>query len=168
MWAILCGAERYPAIEDCGQEREAWLRQFLELPEGIPSHATFKRVLPVWEPVALPQGFLNWRCAVAEGTQGEVVAIAGKALRRSFAKSRGKRAIPMVSAWATANGGVLGQRKVDSKSNEVPAIPALLDLLALNGGLVTSDALGCQRAIAQKVGAQGAAYVLALKDNQPT
>ena len=166
--AVLCGAESYPAIEDFGQEREAWLRQFLELPSGIPSHDTFNRVLRVLAPEALQRGFLNWRQAVAEVTHGEVVAIDGKALRRSFAKSRSKRAIHMVSAWATANGVVLGQRKVDTKSNEITAIPALLELLALKGCIVTIDAMGCQRAIAQTIVEQGADYVLALKDNQPT
>jgi predicted transposase YbfD/YdcC len=166
--AVLCGAESYPAIEDFGQEREAWLRQFLELPSGIPSHDTFNRVLRVLEPEALQRGFLNWMQAVAEVTHGEVVAIDGKALRRSFAKSRSKRAIHMVSAWATANGVVLGQRKVDTKSNEITAIPALLELLALKGCIVTIDAMGCQRAIAQTIVEQGADYVLALKDNQPT
>ena len=166
--AVLCGAESYPAIEDFGQEREAWLRQFLELPGGIPSHDTFNRVLRVLEPGALQQCFLNWMQAVAEVTQGEVVAIDGKALRRSFAKDTGKRAIHMVSAWATTNGVVLGQRKVDTKSNEITAIPALLELLTLKGCIVTIDAMGCQRAIAQKIVEQGADYVLALKDNQPT
>ena len=112
--------------------------------------------------------FLQWMQAVAEVTAGEVVAIDGKALRRSFAKGTAKRAIPMVSAWATANGVMLGQRKVDTKSNEITAIPALLALLALKGGLVTIDAMGCQRAIAQKIMEQGADYVLALKGNQPT
>jgi predicted transposase YbfD/YdcC len=166
--AVLCGAESYPAIEDFGQEREAWLRQFLELPGGIPSHDTFNRVLRVLEPVALEQCFLNWMQAVAGVTHGEVVAIDGKALRRSFAKDIGKRAIHMVSAWATANGVVLGQRKVDTKSNEIAAIPALLELLTLKGCIVTIDAMGCQRAIAQVIVEQEADYVLALKDNQPT
>src|SRR4029453_8270690 len=117
---------------------------------------------------ALQRCFLNWMQAVAEVTHGEVVAIDGKALRRSFAKSRSKRAIHMVSAWATPNGVVLGQRKVDTKSNEITAIPALLELLALKGCIVTIDAMGCQRAIAQTIVAQGADYVLALKGNQPT
>jgi predicted transposase YbfD/YdcC len=106
--------------------------------------------------------------AVAAATAGEVVAIDGKALRRSFDKGTTKRAIHMVSAWATANGVVLGQRKVDAKSNEITAIPELLDLLALTGCIVTIDAMGCQRAIAQKIVVQGADYVLALKGNQPT
>lgn len=166
--AVLCGAESYPAIEDFGHEREEWLRQFLELPAGIPSHDTFNRVLRVLDPVEFQSCFLSWMQAVAEVTQGEVVAIDGKALRRSFAKGTGKRAIHMVSAWATGNRVVLGQRKVDTKSNEITAIPALLELLVLKGCIVTIDAMGCQRAIAQKVVEQGADYVLALKGNQPT
>src|SRR5712691_2844412 len=166
--AVLCGAESYPAIEDFGQEREEWLRQFLELPEGIPSHDTFNRVLRLLDPVEFQACFLRWMQAVAEVTAGEVVAIDGKALRRSFAKRTGKRAIHMVSAWASENGVVLGQRKVDTKSNEITAIPELLDLLALKGCIVTIDAMGCQRTIAQKIVEHGADYVLALKGNQPT
>jgi predicted transposase YbfD/YdcC len=166
--AVLCGAESYPAIEDFGQEREEWLRQVLELPEGIPSHDTFNRVLRLLDPVEFQACFLRWRQAVAEVTAGEVVAIDGKALRRSFAKGTGKRAIYMVSAWASENGVVLGQRKVDTKSNEITAIPELLDLLALKGCIVTIDAMGCQRTIAQKIVEHGADHVLALKGNQPT
>ncbi len=166
--AVLCGAESYPAIEDFGYEREAWLKQFLELPEGIPSHDTFNRVLRLLDPVQFQACFLSWMRAVAEATAGEVVAIDGKALRRSFDKGRAKRAIHLVSAWATTNGVVLGQRKVAAKSNEITAIPELLDLLALKGCIVTMDAMGCQRAIAQKIIEQGADYVLALKGNQPT
>jgi predicted transposase YbfD/YdcC len=166
--AVLCGAESYPAIEDFGHEREEWLKQFLELPEGIPSHATFNRVLRLMDPVPFQACFLRWMQAVAEVTTGEIVAIDGKALRRSFAKGTGKRAIHMVSAWASENGVVLGQRKVDTKSNAITAIPELLDLLALKGCIVTIDAMGCQRTIAQKIVEQEADYVLALKGNQPT
>ena len=166
--AVLCGAESYPAIEDFGHEREGWLKQFLELPAGIPSHDTFNRVLRLLDPVQFQACFLSWMRAVAEATAGEVVAIDGKALRRSFDKGTAKRAIHMVSAWATENGVVLGQRKVDAKSNEITAIPELLDLLALKGCIVTIDAMGCQRTIAQKIVEQGADYVLALKGNQPT
>jgi predicted transposase YbfD/YdcC len=166
--AVLSGAESYPAIEDFGSEREGWLSQFLEVPAGIPSHDTFNRVLRLLDPVELQSCFLRWMQAVAEVTDGEVVAIDGKALRRSFGKGTAKRAIHMVSAWATANGVVLGQRKVDTKSNEITAIPALLALLALKGCIGTIDAMGCQRAIAQKIVEQGADYVLALKGNQPT
>jgi len=149
--AVLCGAESYPAIEDFGQEREDWLGQFLELPAGIPSHDTFTRVLRLLDPVQFQSCFLRWMQAVAEVTAGEVVAIDGKTLRRSFEKGTAKRAIHMVSAWATENGVVLGQRKVDTKSNEITAIPALLQLLALKGCIVTIDAMGCQRAIAEKI-----------------
>jgi predicted transposase YbfD/YdcC len=166
--AVLCGAESYPAIEDFGVEREEWLRQFLELPEGIPSHDTFNRVFRLLDPVEFQRCVLGWMQAVAEVTAGEVVAIDEKALRRSFAKGTSKRAIHMVSAWASENGGVLGQRKVDTKSNEITAIPALLDLLVLKGCIVTIDAMGCQRTIAQTIIEQGADYVLALKGNQPT
>ena len=166
--AVLCGAESFPAIEDFGHEREEWLRQFLALPEGIPSHDTFNRVFRLLDPLKFQACFLSWMQAVVKETQGEVVAIDGKALRRSFDKGRAKRAIHMVSAWATENGVVLGQRKVDVKSNEITAIPELLDLLALKGCIVTIDAMGCQRAIAQKVIEQKADYVLALKGNQPT
>jgi hypothetical protein len=119
-------------------------------------------------PVQLQACFPRWRQAVAEATAGEGVAIDGKALRRSFEKGTAKRAIHMVSAWATANGVGLGQRKVDTKSNEITAMPELLDLLARKGGIVTSDAMGCQRAIAEKILDQGADYGLALQGNQPT
>jgi predicted transposase YbfD/YdcC len=166
--AVLCGAESFPAIEDFGHEREEWLKHFLELPEGIPSHDTFNRVLRLLEPVQFQACFLSWMQAVAAATQGEVVAIDGKRLRRSFDKGTAKRAIHMVSAWATENGVVLGQRKVDAKSNEVTAIPELLALLALKGCIVTIDAMGCQRTIAQQIVEQHADYVLALKGNQPT
>jgi hypothetical protein len=155
-------------MEDFGHERAAWLQQFLELPGGMPSHDTFNRVLWRLDPVQLQACFLRWMQAVAEVTVGAGVAIDGKALRRSFEKGTAKRAIHMVSAWATENGVVLGQRKVDTKSNEITAIPELLDLLALKGGIVTIDAMGCQRTIAQKILDQGADSVRALKGNPPT
>src|SRR4030095_9614281 len=166
--AVLCGAESFPAIEDFGHEREAWLQHFLELPGGLPPPDHFNRVFRFLDRLQFQACFLSWMQAVAEATVGEVVAIDGKALRRSFAKGTAKRAIHMVSAWATENGVVLGQRKVDTKSNEITAIPELLALLALKGCIVTIDAMGCQRAIAEKIVAQGADYVLALKGNQPT
>ena len=166
--AVLCGAESFPAIEDFGQVRYTWLKQFLELPNGIPSHDTFNRVFRVLDPVQFQACFLSWMQAVADETQGEVVTIDGKTLRRSFDRSSAKRAIHMVSAWATENGVVLGQRKVDDKSNEITAIPELLELLALKGCIVTIDAMGCQRAIAQQIVEDQADYVLALKENQPT
>ena len=121
------------------------------MPEGILSHDTFNRVLRLMDPLEFQACFLRWMQAVAEVTAGEVVAIDGKALRRSFANGASKRAIHLVSAWASENGVVLGQRKVDTKSNEITAIPKLLDLLALKGGIVTIEAMGCQRAIAQTI-----------------
>lgn len=166
--AVLCGAESFPAMEDFGHARYEWLKQFLELPGGIPSHDTFNRVFRLLDPVQFQAGFLRWMQAVAEVTEGEVVAIDGKTLRRSFDKATAQRAIHMVSAWATENGVVLGQCKVDDKSNEITAIPELLELLALQGCIVTIDAMGCQRAIAEQIIESGADYVLALKGNQPT
>ncbi len=166
--AVLCGAESFPAIEDFGYARYEWLKQFLELPGGIPSHDTFNRVFRLLDPVQFQACFLSWMQAVAAETQGEGVAIDGKTLRRSFDKGSAKRAIHMVSAWATETGVVLGQRKVDAKSNEITAIPELLELLALKGCIVTIDAMGCQRAIAQQIVERDADYVLALKGNQPT
>ena len=141
---------------------------FWSCPKGFPPMTPLIGSCACWIRCSFRACFLNWMQAVAEVTQGEVVAIDGKALRRSFEKGTAKRAIHMVSAWATENGVVLGQRKVDTKSNEITAIPALLDLLALKGCIVTIDAMGCQRAIAQKIVEQGADYVLALKGNQPT
>jgi predicted transposase YbfD/YdcC len=166
--AVLCGAESYPAIEDFGHDREEWLKQFWELPEGIPSQDTFTRVVRVLDPVQFQACCLRWRQAVAEVTAGEIVAIDGKALRRSFAKGTGKRAIPRVRAWASEKGVVVGQRKGDTKSNEITAIPELLARVVLSGCIVTIDAMGCQRTMAQKIVDHGADSVLALKGNQPT
>jgi predicted transposase YbfD/YdcC len=166
--AVICGAEGWVDLEAYGKAKEEWLRQFLLLPHGIPSHDTFARVLARLDPEELQPCFLRWLRAVSEVTAGEVVAIDGKTLRRSFDQASGKGAITMVSAWATANRLVLGQQKVDEKSNEITAMPALLELLALEGGIVTIDAMGGQRAIARRVIEKGADYVLALKGNQGT
>jgi predicted transposase YbfD/YdcC len=166
--AVLCGAESFPAIEDFGQARYEWLKQFLALPGGIPSHDTVNRVFRLLDPVKFQACLLRWMEAVGAATQGEVGAIEGKRLRRSFDKGAVKGASHMVSAWATENGVVLGQRKVDTKSNEITAIPQLLELLALKGCIVTIDAMGCQRAIAPQIIESGADYVLTVKGNQPT
>jgi predicted transposase YbfD/YdcC len=163
--AVICGADTWVELEAYGRAKEQWLRGFLRLPHGIPSHDTFARVLARLKPEELQQGFLRWMQAVSKVTQGEVVAIDGKTLRRSFARATGKGAIPMVSAWASANRVVLGQQKVDEKSNEITAIPALLRLLDLKGCIVTIDAMGCQKAIARTIVEQEADYVLTLKAN---
>ena len=165
--AVICGAEGWTDVELFGNERLEWLRQFLELEHGIPSHDTFGRVFARLDTVQFEQGFLSWVASVFTVTEGEVVAIDGKTVRRSHDRRNGKEAIHLVSAWATATHLVLGQRKVDEKSNEITAIPELLQLLVLNGCIVTIDAMGCQTEIVAQIVDQGADYVLAVKENQP-
>ena len=166
--AVICGADTWEDIELFGEAKHEWLKQFLELPNGIPSHDTFGRVFSIISPVEFQRSFLNWIKAISESIEREVVAIDGKTSRRSYDKSKGKGAIHMVSAWATANRVVLGQVKTEDKSNEITAIPELLDILALNGCIVTIDAMGCQKNISAKIIEKGADYVLALKGNQGT
>jgi len=163
--AVLSGAESWNDIADYGEAKLEWLKTFLTLPSGIPSHDTFNRVFAALDPEELEKGFVAWVSSIAKLTAGEVVAIDGKALCGT--RERGTKAIVhMVSAWAEGNGLVLGQRKVDEKSNEITAIPKLLDALALSGTVVTIDAMGCQRSIAAKIVAKQADYILAVKDNQ--
>jgi predicted transposase YbfD/YdcC len=164
--AVICGADTWVEMETYGKAKYEWLKGFLALPHGIPSHDTFARVLARLKPEEFQRCFLNWMRAVSDLRHGEVVAIDGKTLRRSFDRAADKGAIHMVSAWATANQVVLGQQKGDEKSNEITAIPALLRLLELEGGIVTIDAMGCQKEIARTIVEQGADYVLALKGNQ--
>lgn len=154
-------------METFGHAKRAWLEQFLDLPHGIPSHDTFGRVFARLAPEAFQNCFSQWVAAIAQVTAGQVIAADGPCLRHSFDTWSGKAAIYMVNAWASANHLVLGQRKVDAKSNEITAIPALLQLLKISGCIVTIDAMGCQKAIAQQIVDQRAYYVLALKDNQP-
>lgn len=164
--AVVCGADDWGAVEEFGQARYQWLKGFLTLPHGIPSDDTFRRVFARLNAQQFQGRFITWVQEVFEITKGQVIPIDGKALRRSHDRAIGKDAIYMVSAWATENQLVLGQIKVDDKSNEITAIPALIDLLELSGCIVTIDAIGCQKEIAEKVIAQGADYVLALKANQ--
>lgn len=166
--AIVCGANDWVAVETFGHAKAAWLRTFLPLPGGIPSHDTFGRVFARLDPAELQRCFLAWVQAVVGELPPQVVAVDGKTLRGSADRSQGQAALHLVSAWATASGLVLGQAATDAKSNEITAIPHLLRLLALEGCVVTIDAMGCQRAIAAQLHAQGADYVLALKANQPT
>ena len=164
--AVICGADDWVGVENFGIAKHEWLKQFLELPHGIPSHDTFGRVFGLLDSEQFRSCFLRWIRAVANLTQGQVIAIDGKRLRRSHDKALGKEAICMVSAWAEASRLVLGQTKTDEASNEITAIPELLQILELTGCIVTIDAIGCQKTIAQAIIGRGGDYVLALKENQ--
>ena len=166
--AVISGAEGWEDMEEYGQAQADWFKAFLDLPHGIPSPDTFRRVLSRLQPQQLTRCFINWTDSLRQSIPGGTVAIDGKTLRRSFDRAAKKGALHMISAWASANRLVLGQLKVDDKSNEITAIPRLLGLLELNGATVTIDAMGCQKEIARTIVAQGADYVLALKDNQAT
>jgi predicted transposase YbfD/YdcC len=164
--AVICGAESWTEIEDFGQAKLSWFQTFLELPHGIASHDTFGRVFSRIDPTQFHECFLSWITALSASSKGQIVAIDGKTLRRSFQKAAGKAAIQMVSAWAGANNLTLGQLKVEAKSNEQTAIPRLLELLDLKGSTVTIDAIGTLQPIARKIRSKEANYVLALKANQ--
>lgn len=163
--AVICGADGFTDMQEFGLSKESWLRQFLELPSGIPSHDTFGRVFARLKPGGFNHCFMNWVQAVAEVTDEKIVPIDGKKLRRSHNKSAGQRAIELVSAWARANRLMLGQVKVSGDSNEITAVPELLRLLELKGCIVTVDALNCQKDIASQILKQEADYVLSLKGN---
>jgi predicted transposase YbfD/YdcC len=166
--AVVANADSWVEVARYGVRKLPWLRTFLELPNGIPSHDTFNRVFALLAPAALQEGFRHWMEALVEATAGRLVAIDGKALRHSFDTADGKGPLHLVSAWATANRLMLGQYAVDGKSNEITAIPELVKMLDLSGAIVTIDAMGCQKAIAAELDDAGADYVLALKANQET
>jgi len=164
--AVICGADTWVAIETYGKAKKNWLRKFIELANGIPSHDTFARVFAALDPQQFQQCFLSWIKSVATITEGEVIAIDGKQLRHSFDKKDGQSAISMVSAWATSNRLVLGQRQVDKKSNEITAIPELIKVLDIAGCIITIDAIGCQKEIVKTISQKNGDYVIALKENQ--
>ena len=165
--AAICGADTWTDVELFGQAKEQWFRKFLELPHGIPSHDTFGRVFALIDPEQFQACFRDWIAAVEERTEGEIIALDGKQLRRSHDKAEGKKAIYMVSAWASENSLVLGQQKVDDRSNEITAVPQLLEMLEVSGCIVTTDAMNCQLETAKKVIENDADYVFVVKDNQP-
>ena len=163
--AVVAGADSWDDIEDFGKAKHDWLRTFLDLPNGIPCHDTFRRLFERLDPDEFQKGFLGWIEALHEAGERQVIAIDGKTLRRSFDRAKGKSALHMVHAWATANHLLLGQVAVDEKSNEITAIPKLLKMLEISGAIVTIDAMGCQKEITRTVLGRGADYVLALKAN---
>jgi len=166
--AVISGADDFVAIAEFGKKKREWLARFLDLKEGIPSHDRFNAIFAALKPAEFEKCLLSWITALHEITDGQVIAIDGKTLRRSFDASSSKAAIHMVSAWATANHISLGQTVVDAKSNEITAIPKLLEIIELSGSLVTIDAMGCQTEIAQQIVNAHADYCLAVKGNQPT
>ena len=164
--AVVSGANDFVGMEKFGKSKHAWLEKYLDLTNGIPVHDTFNRVFSALDPEHFLACFVDWVQALQETTAGKVIGIDGKTLRASLDRAKGKNPLHVVSAWATENRLLLGQVAVDEKSNEITAIPKLLDVLEISGAIVTIDAMGCQKEIAAKIRAKGADYVLAVKGNQ--
>jgi DDE_Tnp_1-associated/Transposase DDE domain len=163
---LLTGGEGFQDMELFGKSKQAWLQTFLALPHGIPSHDTFGRVFARLHPQRFQECFLAWTQAVAQLTHGALVSLDGKTVKSSFDRATALSPLHMLSAWCSDNGGlVIGQIKTEQKSNEITAIPELLQLLAIKGCIVTIDAMGCQTAIAAQILDQGGDYLLALKNN---
>lgn len=163
---VVCGAEGWEAIEEVGKSKLALLKKYGDFHFGIPVHDTIARIISSIKPSLLQSCFINWMKAAEINTQGEIIAVDGKTVRRSYDKKEKLSAIHMVSAFAANNGVVLGQVKTNEKSNEITAIPALLSKLDIKGAVVTIDAMGCQKKIARQIIKQEADYVLAVKGNQ--
>lgn len=166
--ATICGADNWAEIERFGLAKQAWLETFLELPNGIPSHDTFARVFALLEPECFEACFNQWISSLDVDLKQEIIALDGKTLRGSGNRRQGQPALHMVSAWATKSRLMLAQVKTAEKSNEITVIPKLLEMLNVEGAIITIDAMGCQNDIAKQIITQGADYVLSLKENQPT
>jgi len=165
---VICGADDWVMVEYFGNAKREWFETFLELSHGIPSHDTFGKVFALIDPKEFQASFLNWMHEIAKVTSGQLIAIDGKTVRRSHDRYKGKEAIHLVSAWASQNGVVLGQVKVDDKSNEITAIPELLKILDIHGCIVSIDAIGTQKEIISTLLEQGGDYLLTVKQNQGT
>lgn len=165
--AVIAGAEGWEDIEEFGKQKLDWLKKFLQLPNGIPSHDTINRVFRRLKPDQFQRCFATWIASLHTALGLKQIAIDGKTLRRSFDRASAKNALHLVSAWSVENHLSLGQVAVDQKSNEITAIPELLQLLELHGAIVTIDAMGCQKQISQQIVESGGDYVLAVKDNHP-
>jgi predicted transposase YbfD/YdcC len=165
--AAICGQHTWTDIELYAETHHDWLKTFLRLPNGIPAHDTFRYVISRLDPQAFQRCFGSWISALSRATDLKLVAIDGKALRDALDRAHGKAALHLVSAWASENHLALGQVATAAKSNEITAIPRLLEILDVAGALITIDAMGCQKDIAQKIRAEGADYLLAVKENQP-
>ena len=165
--AVICGADNWVEIEEFGHAKQDWLEKLLGMSNGIPSHDTFGRVFARLDAVQFEACFTSWVQHLHELTAGQLVAIDGKTVRRSHDRRRKKEPLHLVSAWASASRLVLAQTEVAAGTNEITAIPELLQLLELSGCIVSIDAIGCQKAIAQQITESDADYVLALKQNQP-
>ena len=163
--AVICGADEWTEIELFGKSKRKWFERFLALPNGIPSHDTFGRVFSLLDPAQLEECFQRWIAAMAACTGGQLIAIDGKTIRRSFQKADNKAAIHIVSAWSETNSLVLGQVSTEEKSNEITAIPRLLKMLDITDSVITIDAMGCQKAIAKQIVSQKGHYVLQVKKN---
>jgi predicted transposase YbfD/YdcC len=165
MSAVICGAEKWNQIELFGKSKQDWFKTFLKLPNGIPSHDTFNRFFTFLDPVKFENVFREWVKSVSKKITNEVIIIDGKTIRGAKAGSK-KSPIHMISAWASSNNLVLGQLKVNEKSNEITAIPELLDATLIQDCIITVDAMGCQLEIAKKVIKEGGDYILAVKGNK--
>ncbi len=166
LFAVIAGADTWDDIEDYGKDREEWLKTFLELTNGIPSHDTFNRVFSMINTEQFSKCFVEWTEEMRKEKYREVIGIDGKTIRRSRCKTTGVAALHVVSAWATENRLVLGQKLVEDKSNEITAIPELLDIINVKDSIVKLDAMGCQKEIAKKIKEKEADYLIALKGNQ--
>lgn len=166
--AVICGATSFVDMHDFGCAKEEWLRSHLGLKNGIPSHDTFRRVFSLLDPDGFRRCFMSWTESMSEATGRDIIAFDGKTLRGSFDSATGLNAVHVMNAWSSENDFCVGQMKVDGKSNEITAMPALMKLMDIRASVVTADALNCQKNIASQIIEQSGDYVLALKSNHPS